>query len=108
MERRQNPEAGAGRALGIILVGSWIPKVDQQPVAQILRDMSFVTIDDRRAGLLVGTYDLPQLFGIEAFGEGSGAHQITEHHRELAALGFGCSGPGLRSRRRRRSTPRLS
>ena len=32
-------------------------------------------------------HDLPQVFGVELGREGRGAHQITEHDRELAPFG---------------------
>ena len=68
-----------------------IAEVDQQPIAQILRNVALKAVNHGGAGLLIGAHHFPELFRIELRGEGSRAHQITEHHGELAALGFRCS-----------------
>jgi hypothetical protein len=53
-----------------------------------LANVSFLSLNHRRTGLLIGSHHLAQLFGVQLCGKSSRAHQITEHHRELAALGF--------------------
>src|SRR5262245_11537005 len=40
-----------------------------------------------RTGGLIGTDDVPVLFGVELAGESCGVHQITEQHGELAPFG---------------------
>ena len=77
------------RPLHIIFVGHWIAKVDQQPIAQILRNMPLKTANHLGAHLLIGAHHLAQLFGIKLCGERGRAYQITKHHRQLAPLGLG-------------------
>src|SRR5262245_9659151 len=62
--------------------------------------MALIAFDDCRAGLLVSVHYLAPFFGVEALGEGSRVHKVTEHHRELTALGFRCSRVGLGGRGR--------
>src|SRR5262245_22985763 len=50
--------------------------------------MPGITVDDHGTALLVGPDYVSEFFGIELRGEGSGADQVTEHHRQLAPLGF--------------------
>ena len=45
--------------------------------------------------VLIGRNDLAQVFGVDACRERCGAHQVGEHHSDLAALGhvhLGCGG----------------
>jgi len=70
-------------------MGHGIAKVDQQTITEILCDMPAEALDDLGTGRLIGPHDLAQLLRVEPFGEGRGAHQITEHHGELAAFGVG-------------------
>jgi hypothetical protein len=74
--------------LRIILVGTGIAKVDEQPIPEILRDMSLIARNDLSTGLLVGAHDLTKLFRIELFGQHGGADEVTEHHRQLTPLGL--------------------
>jgi hypothetical protein len=82
---------------GIVFMRLRIAKVHQEPVTEVLGDMAGKTLDDHRAGGLIGPNDLPQVFGVELAGEPGGIHQVTEEHRELAA--FGISGLGYGERR---------
>jgi hypothetical protein len=75
-------------APGVVFMRHRIAKVDQQPIAEVLCDMAFVTLDDRGRGLLVGADHGAQVFGVELAGELRGAHQVAEQHRELAAFGL--------------------
>src|SRR5262245_20260615 len=60
--------------------------------------MPRVTADHARTRLMIGTYHLTPVLGIELFRERSRAHQVTEHHRQLPTLSFRPSGiRGLRS-----------
>src|SRR5262245_36490794 len=56
--------------------------------------MSCIPLDHRGAGLLIRLYDFPQLLRIKLFRERGRAHQVTEQHRQLAALRFGWSPLG--------------
>ena len=85
--RRQQLQAGAHGALGIVLMRLRIAEVDEQPIPQILGDMALVALDDRRRGLLVGAHHRAEVFRVELPGEARGVGQVTEQHRELAAFG---------------------
>jgi hypothetical protein len=51
--------------------------------------MTLVPMNYLRTGVLVLGEQLVKLFWIKPLGKGGGTHEITEHHRELAAFGFG-------------------
>ncbi len=76
--RLQDPEASTHRPLGIVLMRLGIAKVDEQSIAQILRNVPLKTLDDRGAGLLIGPHHLAPLFGVDLAGEGGRVHQLTE------------------------------
>ena len=86
MQLLYDPQPRPYRSLGVVFVGQRIAKVHQQPIAQILSDMPLIAMDDCGAGGLIVLQDSPPLLGIELCGEGGGAHHVTEHHRQLAAL----------------------
>jgi glycosyltransferase involved in cell wall biosynthesis len=73
-------------ARGVVLVRLRPAEVDKQPVAQILRDVAPVAVDDLGGGRLVRADDLAQVLGIEPPGENGRVGEVTEHHRELAPL----------------------
>ncbi len=56
-------------ALGIVLMGSGIAKVDEQPIAQVLRNMALKALDHLGAAGLIGPHHVAPLFGIEPAGE---------------------------------------
>ena len=87
-----NAEASMHRPVRIIFVGQGVAKVDQQAIAEILRDMALKAGDHLGAGVLVGPHHLAQVFWIELTGESGGVHQITEEDGELAAFGVGLAG----------------
>ena len=86
-ERFDHPKTSTHRPLGIIFVRPGIAKVHQQPIAQILRNMALKALDDRGTGGLVHPHHVPQVFRIQLRRERCRLHQVTEQHRELAALG---------------------
>jgi hypothetical protein len=81
-------QAGVHGAPSVVFMRRGVAKIDQQPVAEVLRDVAFVTLDDRGRGFLVGADHRAQVFGVKLAGELRGAHQVTEQHRELAAFGL--------------------
>src|SRR5262249_54065577 len=81
-------------------MGLGIAEVDQQPVAYIAGEISLKAPNLLGTGLLVGQDHLAQVFGVKFFRERGGAHQITEHHRQLPALSLGSSRARGRCRRR--------
>jgi hypothetical protein len=75
------------RPLRIIFVRLGVAEVDQQAIAEILRDMSLIASDHFGAGLLIGPNHLAPFFGVELAGQHGRVHQITEQHGELAPFG---------------------
>jgi len=71
-------------APGIVFVGCGVAKIDQQPIAKVLRDMTLVVLDDLGRGLLVGAHHGAQVFGVELAGELRGTYQVTEQHGKLS------------------------
>src|ERR1700737_2948338 len=63
-----------------------VAKVNQQPIAEIFRNVSTEFCDDRNAGSLIRAHYLAHLFGITLLGQRRRADEITEHYRQLAAL----------------------
>src|SRR3989442_15039537 len=64
-----------------------VAEVDQQTIAEILRDMAFKAGNYLGAGLLIGAHHLAQVFGIELAGEYGRVYQVTKQYSELAAFG---------------------
>ena len=58
-----DPQPGPHRPLGVIFVRLGIAKVDQQAIAEILRDMPLKAGDHLGAGLLIGPHHLAQSSG---------------------------------------------
>src|SRR5215471_4443220 len=83
----KNSQTSSYCSLGVIFVSHRKAEVDQETIAKVLGDMPIVALDDLGTHPLIGTDHVPILFGVELVGESSGVHQVTEHHRELAAFG---------------------
>jgi hypothetical protein len=75
-------------------------EIGEDAVAEVLGDMSFEALDNRRDATMVGADHLAQVLGIERGRQRGRADQIDEHHRQLTALGFARNGRrrGLLSR----------
>ena len=80
--------------LGVVLMGLRVAEIDQQPVAQVLRDVAGVAFDHRRTGLLVAAHQLVPRLGPKPRNQLRRVHEITEHHRELTMLRFQRSRSG--------------
>ena len=50
--------------------------------------MPIKALDDLDTGCLISQHNLTQVFRVELTGEAGGVGQVTEQHRELAALGL--------------------
>ena len=74
---------------GIVLVGAGIAEVDEQPVTEILRDVALEAVDDLGTRLLVGAHRLAHVLGVQLPRKRRRTYEITEHHRQLTAFGFG-------------------
>lgn len=80
------------RALSVVLVGVRVAEVDQQAIAEVLRDVATVTMDGNPGGFLVGAQHRGEHLGIEVLGEGGGVDDIAVKDGDLAALGHGRAG----------------
>jgi hypothetical protein len=76
-----------GHTLSVIFVGLGVAEIDEQPIAEVLRNMPLKAGDHLGAGVLIGPHHLAEVFRIELAGEGGGVDQVTEQHGELAAFG---------------------
>jgi hypothetical protein len=45
-------------------MGSWVAKVDEKPVTQILGNVAIKVTDDRGARLLVGPHNVPHVLRV--------------------------------------------
>src|SRR5262249_26755683 len=82
-----NGKSRSHRALRVVLVGLWIPEVDEQAIPKILSDVAVKATNDLAAQLLIRTNDLVELFWIKLFREGSRIDDIAEHHGQLPPFG---------------------
>src|SRR5437899_7319363 len=69
-------------------MGLGVTKVDQEAIAQILRNVSLKAPDHLGAGGLVSTYHLAPVFWIELPGQCRRAHQVAKQHGQLSAFGL--------------------
>jgi hypothetical protein len=67
-----------------------VAEIDEQAIAEILRDMPLEAGDHLGTGLLIGPHHRAEIFWVELAGECSRVHQVTKQYSELAAFGFGC------------------
>jgi hypothetical protein len=58
---------------------------DEQPIAEVLRDMPLKAGDHLGAGLLIGPHYLAQVFGVETRREGGRVNEITDKNCRLRA-----------------------
>ena len=89
-----HPQPGPHGPLGVIFVRQRVAEVDEQAIAEILRDMPLKAGDHLGARVLIGPHHLAEVFRVKLAGEDGGVHQVTEQHGELAAFGLwrrGCS-----------------
>jgi hypothetical protein len=81
-------EAGVHGTPGLVFMRLGVAKIDQQPVAEILRDIALQALDDLGIGGLIGPDHRTQVFGVELTGQLGRADEVTKQHGELAALGL--------------------
>src|SRR5713101_1082275 len=72
----------------------WIPKIHQQSITQVLRDMPVKAADDVCANPLILAHHLAQFLRIELLRERRGAHEVTKHDGQLPTFSFGSSATG--------------
>ena len=73
----------------VVLPGDRVAEVDEQPVAQVLRDVAMMLTDHGVAHLLIGAHHVAEHLGIEPGSQAGGSDQITEHHRKLPTFRLG-------------------
>ena len=77
-----------GRCLtGVIVVGERIAEVNQQTVAQVLRNMTVVSAHNRRADLVVASNEFAELLRVELACQDSRLGEVAKHDGELPTLG---------------------
>ncbi len=89
-ERRQrvdDREAGANRALGILLLRVRVAEIDEHAVAHELSDVAVEAPDSFAHRLLIGADHVTHIFGIDLRREARRLRQVAEHHGQVAALG---------------------
>jgi hypothetical protein len=79
--RLEDLQASPYCSVGIVLMGLGVAKVDQESIAQELRYMPVIALDDRGARGLVGPHDVPIFFRVKLRGQGGGIDQVAEHDR---------------------------
>ena len=87
-QRFEYAQACPASPLSVVFVRLGIAKVHQQPIAQILRNISVKVLDHRGAGLLVRLHHVAPVFRIELPSQTGRVYQVAEQHRELAAFGL--------------------
>ena len=88
--------------LGVVFMGLRPSEIDEQAIAERLRDIAAETDNFVADRLLVPRDDVLHVLRVEPRGELGRIHEVGEHHGELAPLGL----PALRGRLRRRGNDR--
>ncbi len=88
-DRRDNRQPGPNSPLRLVLMRHRPAEIGQDTVAHELRDMTFEPQDLAGHGVLIAAQDRAHLLRVEPSRQRRRAHQIDEHHRELAPLGGG-------------------
>ena len=107
---RRRGEAGAHRALGVVLVRRGPAEVRQHTVAEQLGDVTAILAHRFDHSAVVGRHHLAQVLRVEPGRERRRAREVAEQHRQMPALrarsvrvvaSFGSAGRGRRARRLR-------
>ena len=92
--RVHQPEAGADRPLGVIVMGARVAEVDHDPFPTILDDMAIKIPDDAGTRLLVGTEHGMEIFRVQGAGRRGSDDEVAKHDRELTPFSVGGPGKG--------------
>ena len=87
-DRIDERETGTHRLFRIILVCLRIAEVDQHTIAHIAAYDALMPAYDFRDTTVVRANQRPHVLGIEPCGKRRRTHQIAEHNRQVASLGF--------------------
>ena len=74
------------RSFCVVVVCQRIAKVDEDPVTEVLGDISFVTSDDTPGRIVVGTHDVSQDLRVYLFRQFCRPHNVTKHDGELSSF----------------------
>ena len=85
-DRSDDLERRADGAFCRLFLRLWVSEVGEHAVAQVLGDVSVELGDNGGAGLAITAQQLVQVLRVELAREGGRAHEVCEHHRDLAAL----------------------
>src|SRR5262249_56401397 len=91
LQRIDDLEPGPHRPRGIVFMSLRMSEVDQEAIAEILRDISVETTNDRSADGLIAPHNSAPLFRIEPRRQRRRPDDIAEHHGELTALSLAAS-----------------
>ena len=75
------------RALGVVTVCRGVAEIDEEPVAEGLRDEPAEALHGRQGQPLVATEQDPEIFRIQLFGQVGEPDQVDELDREKAMFG---------------------
>ena len=102
VERRQrveDREAGANRALGVLLLRVRVAEINQDAVAHELGDVAVEAPDSFAHRLVIGADHIAHVLGIEPRREVCRIRQVAEHHGQVPSLGAWQVAIGGRGRR---------
>jgi hypothetical protein len=88
-ERLEQVEAGLHAPSGVVLVGDGVTEVGEHAVADEAGDPAVVAPHHAVTGDLVAAEHLPDELRVVGVAEGRGAHDVAEHHGQLAPLTCG-------------------
>src|SRR5439155_19290593 len=84
----EHPQSGPHSPLGGIFMRERVAEVDEQAIAERLRDMPLKAGGHLGTGVLIDPHHLAQVFWVELTREGRRVHEVTEQHGELLAFAF--------------------
>jgi hypothetical protein len=90
MASARNAFSRADGALGVFLVRGGPAEIRQDAITHVAGDKPVVARDDIAAEGSIRMQQAPQLFGVKFFTQRRRAHQVAEHHGELATFAEGC------------------
>src|SRR5215471_2108782 len=65
-----------------------VAKIRQHVITPVMGEIAVKPLHDLRTGLIIGMYDLSQVFRVKMRRERSNVYQVTEDHGEEATFGL--------------------
>ena len=103
LDRRDEVERGAHRALGVVLLRDRCAPHGHHRVADELLDGSAVALDQPAGALEVARQQVAHVLGVARLGERREADEVGEEHRDVAPLGDRRDGRGAAAGGQRRA-----